>query len=235
MCCSVGKWGALVALLAILVLGFTFYGSNGKATVTQNTSNMQGCDCADDHPNCHCSHCSGNGGSCSCEDKDKENGKSDMKSQEHPGEHPGKKTGKVDIKKLVEDEVSKYVKEDSRVKGMFLVFDPKENDVWMFKDATKYHPIRQIDDTHYFLCSDWNGSRMKDSKTHKVDLDFFLTKETSGKEKGEMEVVRVVVHKVDDVEYARGASCPIHKDVQMFCPACGPCPVCGTELKENKK
>ena len=119
---------------------------------------------------------------------------------------------------------------DTKVKGMFLVFDPKEKDVWTLKQE-KYHPIRQIDDKHYFLCADFKGSRLKNELVeNKVDLDFFLTKKGDA-----IGIDRVVVHKVNDSEYERGASCPMHKDVQMFDVASGPCPVCGMALKENKK
>jgi hypothetical protein len=146
---------------------------------------------------------------------------------EHPGEHPGKvlkepvEEIKSTVKKYVDDEVAK--------KGSFKIMDSMEKGKWILT-YEKPHPVRKIDDAHYFLCADFkgylevDGKKVKDAK---LDLDFFLEKKGVN-----WNVTKVCIHKVNNKVREQKYYCTMHKDVKCWEKI--KCPVCNMNMEEVK-
>ena len=156
-------------------------------------------------------------------------GVNSLLSHEHPGapaEHPGKKVSVPPTVAQVRASVTAYT--NSRmVNGLFPFKCPKYGTE--FKLALiKIHPIRKIDENHYFSCSDWTVKWITPgNKAKTVDLDFFLKRGGNN-----WKVTDVWLHKVDGKAMEKIYVCAKHPDIGTYFET--KCPVDGTKLKKVK-
>lgn len=145
---------------------------------------------------------------------------------EHAKMHPGEKTQSPAVKS-VQKAVMNYIKANSKADRTYLFKDSRNNKIWTLK-FDKLHPVRKINDQHYFFCADFKVvNAPSGEKARKLDLDFFLSLNNK-----KWDVTNVWLHKVDGTAVAKSYVCPMHRDIGTNFP--GKCPVCGMKMEKVK-
>jgi len=108
--------------------------------------------------------------------------------KEHPSEHPATNSGAKLDKDTLAVAITKYVKEDSELKGgFFLVFDEVNNEALVLTlDKVHKEKLSNIGGNVYFACADF-----KTPKGKVYDLDIFM----EGKDPENMKINQITVHK----------------------------------------
>lgn len=83
--------------------------------------------------------------------------------------------------------IESYVKQDSDLKGGFLIYDEKGNKVLNLKYDHVHQGVEKTKDGEYFACVDF-----VDSNKNTYDIDFYADKEGE-----EWDISDIVIHKVN--------------------------------------
>jgi YHS domain-containing protein len=123
-------------------------------------------------------------------------------ASEHPG-HLATKRG-WEVMSAVEQNA---LRESSKNSGVFKVKDDKTGKELELEFVDTHQPVRQLDDGHYFACTDFRAVGTKDQI---YDIDFWVSDKD-----GKMTVDQTKVHKVPELKSGRWIQVPRYewKDV----------------------
>jgi YHS domain-containing protein len=116
-------------------------------------------------------------------------------ASEHPG-HLATKRG-WEVMSAVEQHA---VKESLKGNGVFKLKDDKTGQVLQLEFVDTHQPVRQLDDGHYFACTDF---RVVGSKNEIYDIDFWVNDKD-----GTMTVDQTRVHKVPELKSGQWIQVP---------------------------
>ncbi len=83
--------------------------------------------------------------------------------------------------------IESYVKQDSTLKGGFLIYDGKENKVLNLKYDYVHKGVEKTESGEYFACVDFS-----DINKNTYDVDVYVSKKGE-----EMDITKLVIHKVN--------------------------------------
>jgi hypothetical protein len=101
--------------------------------------------------------------------------------------HAGEKASGEEAEK-VRSTIESYVKQDSALKGGFLIYDEKENKVLNLTYDHVHKGVEKTESGEYFACVDF-----VDSDKNTYDLDIYVEKDGE-----EWDISDIVIHKVND-------------------------------------
>ena len=100
--------------------------------------------------------------------------------------HAGEKVTGQEAEK-VRSFIESYVKQDSNLKGGFLIYDQKENKVLNLKYDKVHKEVDKNESGQYFACVDF-----VDSNKNTYDIDFYASKNGE-----KWDISKIVMHKVN--------------------------------------